>query len=634
MGNQDIERECRPLGATALAPFAEDTQEVLEEIFGHREFRPGQREAVETLLDGQDALVVMPTGGGKSLIYQAVGALVEGLCLVVSPLIALMKDQVESIRRVGLPATTIHSGLTKKAKARRLDEIYNGDYKFVLVSPERFRSRRFRQVLEDIRIGLLVIDEAHCISEWGHDFRPDYRRLREVRRELEDPLTVGLTATATEQVREDISAQLELQGPIQVAGFERPNLYFEVVHTADHSDKLQRMDGLIGYCSGEPVLVYGVTRKDVRSLVEKLKAKGYAVRGYHGGMGRRDRKEVHEAFMADELDVLVATSAFGMGVDKPNIRAVIHYRMPGSVEAYYQQAGRAGRDGEPAHCLLLHSGGDRKIHTWMNDKSHPMRMEVIRLWMHLVEEGPGKVETTASKLSSLSPGPGQDIHQMAVQTSLRLLSQAGHISWRPGQKSITVHDDCGPLELDIDFGTLGERRVVAREQLRDMEAFANAEGCRQATLIRYFGDEPSFGDHCGRCDRCDPEPSYVLQEVDALGLNLGGSMEPEELLEKVLNGVAEANGARGPSTVAAMLAGSRSRAVRSAGFDRLDSHGALRQMQKRQLHRTLEWLIRRRWLRRDNRGCVRLTSEGLALHRQESAPSPELLANFGRWMGE
>ena len=633
MEKQELERSYRPLGATALAPFADDDGEALRRIFGHQAYRQGQGEAVQALLEGEDALVVMPTGGGKSLIYQVVGALREGLCLVVSPLIALMKDQVEGIRATGLPATTIHSGLSKTEKRQRLDDIYVGDYKYVLVSPERFRSRRFRELLEDIEVGLLVVDEAHCISEWGHDFRPDFRRLREVRRRLGDPLTLALTATATEEVRRDIADQLELKGPILVSGFERPNLYFEVVHTADHSDKIQRLEGLIGYYEGESILVYGVTRSDVRSLAEKLRKKGYAARAYHGGMGRRQRREVQEAFMAGEVPILVATSAFGMGIDKPDIRAVVHYRMPASVEAYYQQAGRAGRDGKPAHCLLLHSGGDRRLHVWMNDKAHPMRMEVIRLWMYLVEEGPGRVEVSASKLSSMSPGPGGDIHQMAVQSALQLLAEAGHIRWRQGQRYIEVVGTCGPLELEIDFGVLGERRVVAQDQLSQMEEYADAETCRQVALVRYFGDEPSFGTRCGRCDRCDPDPSYLLEGEQSLGLGLGPGTDVEEILMRLFDGVAQANGARGPSTVASMLVGSNARAVRQAELHKLEAHGALDALKKREVHRALEWLIRRRWLRRDRRGCVRLTSEGLEVYRGSGGVPPELGERFGRWLG-
>ena len=497
----EVENILTPLGPTALAPFAESAEEGLKTIFGFSSFRPGQQAVVEHLVSGEDTLVVMPTGAGKSLCYQLAGALKQGVTLVVSPLIALMDDQVRGLKRTGLPVTAIHSGISAAEQRERIEGIWVGDFKVVYVSPERFRSAAFCAALDEVEIGLLVVDEAHCISQWGHDFRPAYRRLARVRERFGDPQTVALTATATEAVRRDIREQLGISGGSEiVTGLERPNLRFEVFHAGDQKDKIRRLRRLIDEHAGASVIVYCATRKQVVALERALNKAGQKVGTYHGGMGARERRKAQEEWMSAEVPLLVATNAFGMGVDKPDVRAVVHFNIPGSVEAYYQEAGRAGRDGKPADCLLLFRRADLRIHHWFAENSFPLRMQVIRIWLHLCGLGPGAHEITPEGLARAARGPGQKLPASMATASLNHLARAGHIHYGDGQ--VEVLHEVGPLELDIDFDRFGERRILARTQIGEITEYAQTLRCYQAKLIRYFGAEPSFGARCGHCGQC------------------------------------------------------------------------------------------------------------------------------------
>ena len=491
-----------PLGPTALAPFAEDPEQGLAKIFGFSSFRPGQRQVVEHLVDGRDALVVMPTGSGKSLCYQLAGALTQGVTLVVSPLIALMKDQVDGLRSTGLPATAIHSAMPRAEQRRRLEELYVGDYKIVYVAPERFQSRAFCDALEDVEIGLLAIDEAHCISQWGHDFRPAYRRLAQVRQRFGDPQTVALTATATEQVRRDIGEQLGIGADDEIVGaLERPNLYFDVYFAGSREDKLSPIKALAERYPGESIIVYGATRKQIASVTRELNDATIDAAGYHGGMPADERRQTHQRWMNDEIPVLVATNAFGMGVDKPDVRAVIHYNIPGSIEAYYQEAGRAGRDGNPAHCLLLFNRSDLRVHHWFAENAFPLQMQVIRIWLHLCSLGPGAHDYTPTSLARAARGPGQKLPPRVAQVCLRHLARAGHLRYGGGQ--VEVLHEVGPLELNIDFSRFGDRRLSAKAQLGQMIDYTRAQRCYQATLLDHFDCTASFGARCGHCANCD-----------------------------------------------------------------------------------------------------------------------------------
>ena len=332
---------------------------VLKEIFGFDSFRPGQEEVIRAVLDGRDTLAVMPTGGGKSLCYQVPALMQESLTIIVSPLISLMKDQVDSLLQSSVAgAATLHSGLAPEERWEVERRVRTGEVKMLYVAPERLRSLEFVLALRRAGVGLFVVDEAHCISEWGHNFRPDYLFLPRAVRDLGSPPVLALTATATPRVRQDILRSLKMRDPeVVVTSFNRPNLTYRVISAAKKDQKVPRILDIIRR-SSPPGIVYATTRKECEELAESLRRSGVDAAAYHAGMGSANRAEVQERFMTDELSVVVATIAFGMGVDKPNVRFVIHSSVPGSLPAYIQESGRAGRDGDPSECVVLYRGAD------------------------------------------------------------------------------------------------------------------------------------------------------------------------------------------------------------------------------------------------------------------------------------
>ncbi len=338
-------------------PVVEDRSETLLARFGFESFRPGQREAVEAALGGRDSLIVMPTGGGKSLCYQLPGLASEDLTIVVTPLIALMVDQWRRLTAAGHPVVMIASGMSDEAARDALEAIRGGAARVVYCSPERFAARSFQAALEERRIDLMAIDEAHCLSEWGHDFRPDYLRLPEVVERLGRPTVMACTATATEDVAREVVERLGLREPLLVrAGFDRPNLSFDVVPLEGKGAKARKMALLeqgLAEPENRPAIVYCGTRRDTDEVAETLQGTGLSAVPYHAGMGAQERTDAQGRFMSGEAEIVVATNAFGMGVDKADVRSVWHLTIPTSVEAYYQEAGRAGRDGLPARAALL-----------------------------------------------------------------------------------------------------------------------------------------------------------------------------------------------------------------------------------------------------------------------------------------
>ncbi|HMB23283.1 MAG TPA: DNA helicase RecQ, partial [Anaerolineales bacterium] len=329
---------------------------VLKNTFGYDTFRPLQREVIENVLAGKDTLAIMPTGGGKSLCYQIPALLLEGLTVVVSPLISLMKDQVEQLRAFGVPALFLNSSLGPLEYQENMEYVRRGEVKLLYVAPETLLTPRILALLAEIKVALLTIDEAHCISEWGHDFRPEYRQLVEVRKRFPEAVCLALTATATARVRQDIRTTLKFATTNEfIASFNRENLYIEVLPKQDPI--VQTIQMLERY-KDQSGIVYCFSRKQVDELAGYLASRGYSVRPYHAGLEDVERRRNQEAFIRDDAQIIVATIAFGMGINKPNVRFVIHFDLPKSIENYYQEIGRAGRDGLPAHCLLLYSYAD------------------------------------------------------------------------------------------------------------------------------------------------------------------------------------------------------------------------------------------------------------------------------------
>ena len=365
-------------------PFVEEAAAGLGQ-FGLEEFRPGQAEVISAVLSGRNAVVVMPTGAGKSLCYQLPAMLVPGLTLVISPLVALMKDQVEQLTARGIPATLINSTLSDAERAERIRKMKDGAYRLVYVAPERFKSPSFVEALAECRVELFAVDEAHCISQWGHDFRPDYAALGRVRKRLRPPRTIALTATATPEVREDIVRVLLLKDPqVFVAGFDRPNLFLQVVPVS--GDEGRRQVCLTRIRQGGSGIIYCSTRKSAESLHRWLSQQGVKPLLYHAGMDEQDRRKAQEAFMGSADAVAIATNAFGMGIDKRDLRFVIHAQIPRAVEAYYQEIGRAGRDGAEADVTLLFNHADVFTQQRMIQSSHPSEAVFADVWNALQAE--------------------------------------------------------------------------------------------------------------------------------------------------------------------------------------------------------------------------------------------------------
>lgn len=328
----------------------------LKKYFGYDSFKKGQKDLVEKILEGRDVLGVLPTGGGKSICYQLPALIKDGLSLVVSPLISLMKDQVDSLRENGIAAAFINSTLDFDAYKNILADIKKGEIKILYISPERLENEFFREFIRSVYISFVAVDEAHCISQWGHDFRPSYKLIPELYDIVGDVQITAFTATATEKVREDIINNLSLTNPfVKVTGFDRENLYFKV---AKPKDKLKFIKDYLNKHEKDSGIIYASTRKRVDELYKNLKKLGYRVSCYHAGLSEKDRKKAQEDFIYDRTKIIVATNAFGMGIDKSDVRYVIHYNMPKDMESYYQEAGRAGRDGEASECILLYSGQD------------------------------------------------------------------------------------------------------------------------------------------------------------------------------------------------------------------------------------------------------------------------------------
>lgn len=356
---------------------------MLQSVYGYESFRPGQEELIDGVLSGRDVFGIMPTGGGKSMCYQLPGLLMPGITLVISPLISLMLDQVMALKSAGVPAAFINSTLTGPQVAAVYRNLLAGKYKIVYVAPERLDYPGFGSVASQLAIDFIAVDEAHCISQWGQDFRPSYLRIVNFIRELpRRPVVGAFTATATKQVREDVERILGLKDPVRtVTGFDRPNLYFDVLHPEMKDRELKK---LMASKRGRSGIIYCSTRKKVESVCEELKAWGYAATRYHAGLDEQERKENQEDFLYDRKPVMVATNAFGMGIDKSNVSFVIHYNMPKSIEAYYQEAGRAGRDGSDAECILLYNGSDVHMARFLiengseNEELDEAQREIIR----------------------------------------------------------------------------------------------------------------------------------------------------------------------------------------------------------------------------------------------------------------
>lgn len=402
----------------------EQAEALLKIHYGFDKFRPGQELVIDNILAKKSTVVIMPTGGGKSLCYQLPALVMEGTTIVVSPLISLMKDQVDALERIGIPATFINSSITATETTKRLEKVLKGTYKLLYIAPERFYSQEFMNALKNIKVDLFAIDEAHCISQWGHDFRPSYIRLKNAIAQLNNPTVIALTATATPEVKEDIIKQLDLKNPeIVVTGFARPNLQFGVIQARENEKPGFVMDA-INSAPDSSGIIYVSTRSRVDNLLQYLLENNIEAASYHAGMDAEDRKWVQNNFLANKIKIIIATNAFGLGIDKPNVRFVVHYDMPGTVEAYYQEAGRAGRDGKPSFCLLLYNSRDRALHEFFIKGDNPSPENIMEIYETLLAYETDTVMITYAELGQML---SDKIPDMAIGTSLKILEKEGYI---------------------------------------------------------------------------------------------------------------------------------------------------------------------------------------------------------------
>ncbi len=546
----------------------------LKEHFGFSKFLEGQEEVISEIVSGKDGLVVMPTGGGKSICFQIPALCFPGVTLVISPLIALMKDQVDALQARGIPATLINSTLSWPEQKERLDGMRRGEFKLVYVAPERFRAESFLRTLEGVEISLFAIDEAHCLSQWGHDFRPDYMRLGRILEKIGRPQCVALTATATPVVREDILKTLGLREPFErVSGFSRPNLSLSISQMDKAVQKDERIKAIVA--AHKTGIIYCATRKKVDMVSETLASLGIKCVSYHGGMPDQERVKAQEIFISKKVDVAVATNAFGMGIDRADVRFVIHYEVPGSVEAYYQEAGRAGRDGEAAVCELLFNYADTRTQEFFIDGANPSAVVVRQIYQYLLNEADGNNEVFRT-LDEIAENADVK-NSMAVGSALGVLArgrfiQRFDVKGRRMRGTRLLQPDVLARDLKLDQAAMEAKDSRDREKLKSMVEMCFARTCRQKWILEYFGEENAA--KCGNCDACRERSAGDFRKP---------TTEEGLLVKKALAGVARMSrrtvagweGKFGKGKIVLMLSGSKSQEMINAGLDQLTTYGIL-----------------------------------------------------------
>ena len=563
-----------------------DLGAALRDHFGFAGFRPGQREACEAALADRDVMVVMPTGSGKSLCYQLPALLRDDLTVVVSPLVALMQDQVEALaaRGLGDRVALVNAQQARAANDSAMDHAISGRLKLLYVAPERFAAAGFLDQMRAADVGLFVVDEAHCVSQWGHDFRPDYFRLAEAARKLDASALVASTATATPRVASDVIRRLALRDPLRVStGFDRPNISFAVARPGGHEKRAVLAEALRGE-DALPAIVYAGTRAGAEEIAAGLTAAlGEQAVAYHAGLDREHRAAVQRRFLADDVRVICATNAFGMGVDKPNVRTVVHASVPASLEAYYQEAGRAGRDGAPARALLLAENRDKALHVHFikREEIDPGLPGWLADRLIAAADGDGRYSLDGVELTRDLRGDGERLRALIGH-----LTRAGVISPSPSAPDRVAGRVTGRFDgraAALCRTSIEEGARARWRQYREIWAYVEESACRRTAILRHFGDPAGATAGIGCCDVCDPALALEAPPPDPVEI---GNLD-----EAIMSIAIGARPAVGRTTCAEILHGSRSKKIQRNSYDGLPAYGVSSHMRRVDILARVDQLI-------------------------------------------
>ncbi|MEO0558294.1 MAG: ATP-dependent DNA helicase RecQ [Bacteroidota bacterium] len=596
-----------PAPATADLFASGDVASALQEHFGFDTLRQGQEEALRPVLAGHDTLVVMPTGAGKSLVYQLAALMGEGVTVVISPLIALMKDQVDALRQRDVAAAYVNSSQTQAEQREALDDLKRGRLRLVYVAPERLRVPSFVRALREARVGLLAVDEAHCVSQWGHDFRPDYLAIGSAREAMGAPPCVALTATATPRVQNDIASQLGLQDPARiVTGFNRPNLFFDVRSTPTAKLKRQALRAFLDERAGDPGLIYVATRKECEDLARFLREEvGRPCEAYHAGLPDRERSDVQEQFVSARLDLVVATNAFGMGVDRADVRFVAHWSIPSNLESYYQEAGRAGRDRQPASAVLFYAPQDRQLKEWFIEQGVPTLDDLRRVHRYVERRNPlGAVRDESAPYSATDVDFVEEmsealkVHVSRLPNMLSRLRRAGVLSEREGEMGASRWraERWDGRAVKGALSAIEAHRDEQMDNLFGIVGYAQTGDCRRRRILDHFGDSAETDvppEVC--CDACrvrarleGAEAPDEIPDWDALPMN-------SRVALGLLDAVTRMRWPVGRVTLSKILAGSKAKGMEK--YERHPYYGRLQMLGQSEVDGIYKQLLMQNYLR-------------------------------------
>ena len=554
----------------------DESRQILQKTFGYQTFRPLQEQILTSLYEKRDSVVVLPTGFGKSLCYQIPALVLGGVNFVISPLISLMKDQVDQLQDLGIPAAYINSSLSTAEISDRLRAIKNLQYRLVYVAPERLENSAFLQLLHALagskQVHFMAIDEAHCVSQWGHDFRPSYKKITTLRKICPVPF-LALTATATDKVREDLVKQLGLQSPQLFMGdFDRPNLHYA---SYQPDSKKSWILQYVNKKADQPGIIYCATRKNVEETNTYLKEQGVKSAAYHAGLSDDARKKVQDSFLKDKTPVIVATNAFGMGINKPNVRFVLHADMPGTMEHYTQEAGRAGRDGEPSECVLFFGYQDIVLQRFFIDGNNPspkLLQEIL-----LVLKSQADIRLNTRSLSSAK-------NQMEVDAAMKLLLEVGAI-----RKVSNDEYDLSGQPFRLSFEELEAKRQLAEQKLQHMIHYAESHECKRNRIQSYFGYQPVS---CSNCSGC------LRQEKHTQPKDSSQTTDVTTPVQKILSGILSFPRAFGMGIAVAILTGSKSQKMDDWHCSTWKAYGSMREYTQAAVMKLIRQLLKMGYLER------------------------------------